>query len=236
MVEQLYSEYPALYDAIQSGWDYDRDVSFVTEQLREHGNGGERLLEIGCGTGEHTRRLAGAGFEVTAVDPVDGMLALAREKVDESGVDFRQESLPELDVEGAFDVVVAIRGVINHLPPGELAPALAALDRHLADGGVLVFDNSPLPAEGNHPALDVGTTDDGESYARIVQMNPTDGQRLSWDSVVFTPDGEFFVDSHEMTPFDDLTVAAALSELGLSVYPVDGYGPDDHRTVFVAVA
>lgn len=241
MVEQLYSKHPELYDAIQSEWDYDRDVSFVSETLLEHDQTGTRLLEIGCGTGEHTRRFAEAGFDVTAVEPNEGMLSLAREKLDEArrddgtAVEFRHDALPHLDVEGSFDVVVAVRGVLNHLPPEDLAPALEAFDRHLADDGVLIFDNSPLPPEGNHPALDVGTSDAGQ-YARIVQMNPTEGERLSWDAVVFTPGGEFFIDSYEMTPFDDVTIAAALSELGLAVEPVDGYGPDDHRTVFVAVA
>lgn len=230
MVEQLYAEYPALYDAIQSEWDYDRDITFVCDQLTERTPTDARLLEVGCGTGEHSRRFVDAGFDVTGVEPVEGMLSLAREK---TTADFRQCGLPDLDVDGTFDVIVAIRGVINHLPPEDLAPALDALDAHLAEGGVLVFDNAPLPADGNHPALDIGTADRGQ-YARIVQMNPSDDGRLSWDSVVFTPDGEFFIDSYEMTPFDDRTICAALVELGLSVEPVDGYGPEDRRTVFVA--
>ncbi len=230
MVEQLYAEYPELYDAIQSEWDYDRDVSFVSDTLAERGQSGRRLLEVGCGTGEHTRRFVESGFDVTAVDPSGGMLSLAREK---TTAQFREGALPGLALGKEFDVIVAIRGVINHLPPEQLAPALEAFADHLVEGGVLVFDNSPLPPEGNHPALDIGSTDDGQ-YARIVQMNPAEDGRLSWDSVVFTPDGEFFIDSRPMTPFDDLTIAAALSELGFAVQPVDGYGPDDHRTVFVA--
>jgi SAM-dependent methyltransferase len=232
MVERLYSEYPELYDVIQSEWDYDRDIAFVSDRLAGHTPSETRLLEIGCGTGEHTRRFVEEGFDVTAVEPVEGMLSLAREK---TTARFRQCGLPDPDVDGKFDVIVAIRGVINHIPPEDLAPALEALEAHLADGGVLVFDNSPLPPDGNHPALDIGATDQG-NYARIVQMNPTEEGRLSWDSVVFTPDGEFFIDSYEMTPFEDLTIAAALAELGLSVEPTDGYGPDDRRTVFVARA
>ena len=239
MVERLYTEYPELYDAIQSEWDYDRDISFVTGAVTEIDRP-ETLLEVGCGTGEHTRRFVAAGFDVTAVDPSEGMLERAREKTlpDSetqlgSVVDFRTGGLPDLPVDREFEAIVAIRGVINHLPPEELAPALEAFSDHLSDDGVLVFDNSPLPPDGNHPGLDVGSTVDG-MYARVVQMNPTTGGRLSWDSVVFTPDGEFFIDSREMTPFDDLTIAAALSDLGFTVEPVDGYGPEDHRTVFVS--
>jgi SAM-dependent methyltransferase len=230
MVEQLYSEFPDLYDAIQSDWDYDRDVSFVTDRLAAGDRAGTKLLEVGCGTGEHTRRFVDAGFDVTAVEPNEGMRSRARTKTDAA---FHSDSLPDFDIDGRYDVIVAIRGVINHLAPSELEGAVETLVAHLASGGVLVFDNSPLPPEGNEVALDVGASERGQ-YARIVQMDPTGDGRLSWNSVVFTPGGDFFIDSYEMTPFEDVTIAAALSQHGLAVEPIDGYGPDDHRTVFVA--
>ncbi|MFC7057070.1 class I SAM-dependent DNA methyltransferase [Halovenus salina] len=230
MVEQLYSEYPELYDAIQSEWDYDRDVAFVTERLDARELAGTELLEVGCGTGEHTKRFVDAGFDVTAVEPNEGMLSLAREKTDAT---FHTDGLPGFDIGREFDVILAIRGVINHLVPGELGPAIETLETHLAPGGVLVFDNSPLPPEGNEAALDVGTYKHGQ-YARVVQMTPIDTGQLSWDSLVFTPDGEFFIDSYDMTPFEDVTIAATLSQHGLAVETVAGYGPDDSRTVFVA--
>jgi len=232
MPERLYTEYPALYDAIQSSWDYDRDVAFVEAARERHDVAGDRLLEIGCGTGEHTKRFADAGYDVTAIDPFEGMLSLAREKCD-GDVDFLQTGLPDPALDGEFDVIVAIRGVVNHLPPEGLAPALESLADLLADGGVLVFDNSPLPQAGNHPAIDMGEFGDG-SYARIVQMNPTGDGRLSWDAVVFLSDGEFFIDSREMTPFADLTVAEELSQQGFRFEIREGFGPDDGRTVFVA--
>ncbi|WP_181685659.1 class I SAM-dependent methyltransferase [Halorhabdus salina] len=229
MPERLYTDHPELYDAIQSEWDYDRDVSFVTDALDRFNVDGERLLEIGCGTGEHTRRFVAAGFDVTAIDKYDGMLNVAREKCD---ADFRREALPDLTVEREFDVIVLIRGVLNHLPPQDLQPAIDAIETRLAAGGALVFDNSPLPPDGNHPALAVGTTDQGD-YARISQHVATGEGRLDWRSMTVTPDGEFFVDSRLMTPFDDATIADGLDEAGLAVEAVDGYGPGDERTVFV---
>jgi SAM-dependent methyltransferase len=230
MAERIYTDYPELYDAIQSEWDYDRDVAFVKETLSRLGVDGESLLEVGCGTGEHTRRLLDAGFDVTAVDKYEGMLDAARGKCDAT---FHRAALPDLGLDGEFGVIVAIRGVVNHLPREELAPAMETLASHLRDGGVLVFDNSPLPPEGNHPALDVGTTDRGD-YARIVQQVPTGSGRLEWREAVFGPDGDFFVNTREMTPFEDETVAEALSAVGLDAETVDGYGPEDRRTVFVA--
>lgn len=232
MAERLYTRYPEVYDVIQADWDYDRDVAFVRDALARHDVEGRRLLDIGCGTGEHTRRFVDAGFDVTAVDPYEGMLSVAQSKCD---ADFSQGALPDLPVDGPYDAAVAIRGVINHLPPDELAAALAAVGARLVDGGVLVFDNAPLPAGGNHPALAVGTTDRGD-VGRIAQHVPTGDGRLDWRSITFAPDGSWFANSRLMTPFEDGTIRAALREVGFDVGTHEGYGPGDDRTVFVAVA
>lgn len=228
-MEQLYTEYPELYDAIQSDWDYDRDCAFVQQLHETPEPGAARLLEVGCGTGEHTRRFADAGYDVTAVDPNEGMLDRARTKTD---VEFHAAGVPGLPVDDKFDVIVAIRGVINHLPPAQLEPAIAELVSHLAPGGVLVFDNSPLPSEGNEPALETGTVGE-QRYARIVQMRSGEDGRLHWEQVVFPPDGTILIDSQRMTPFEDVEIAAVLSTHGLEIELFDGYGRGDSRTVFV---
>lgn len=230
MAERIYTAHPELYDAIQSEWDYDRDLAFVETAIERHGVTGERLLEIGCGTGEHTRRFVDSGFEVTAIDKYDGMLDRARGKTD---ANFRQRALPALP-DGQFDVIVAIRGVINHLAPDELAPALEAITDRLADGGVLVFDNATLPEDGNHPELDIDKTEFG-SYGRIVQMTPRTDGRLDWQSIVCLPDeNEWFVNSRPMTPFADNRIESALDGCGYSVTTHDGFDETDTRTVFVA--
>jgi len=227
--ERIYTEHPELYDAIQSEWDYDRDVEFVLERAADHGLEPRRLLEVGCGTGEHTRRFLTEGLAVTAVDRYRGTLEAARGKCD-AGV--LQGALPDLPVDGRFDLVVALRGVVNHLPPVVLDDALGALAARVADGGLVVLDNSPLPPDGNEPALDVGPTDEGR-YVRVARMRPREDGRLAWDSVVFA-DGDAVVNSRPMTPFDDATVAKALRRRGLDVEAHDGFGPGDDRTVFVA--
>ncbi|MES3161640.1 MAG: class I SAM-dependent methyltransferase [Halorubrum sp.] len=245
--ERLYTDHPDLYDAIQSDWDYDRDVAFVVDQLDRHDVTGRRLLAVGCGTGEHTRRFVDRGFEVTGVDPYDGMLSVAREKADEhrstgddtGTVEFRRGGIQdvELDPDRSYAVAVAIRGVINHLPPAALDVSIRRLADAMADGGLLVLDNSPLPPEGNSPGLDVGRSDDDRvRYVRVARHAPQPDGRLDWRSVTFTPEGEPFVSSRPMTPFDDRRVREALVGAGFEVETTDGYGPGDDRTVFVGVA
>ncbi|WP_233127231.1 class I SAM-dependent methyltransferase [Halorubrum sp. SD612] len=162
MSDGLYDERPRLYDAIQSEWDYDRDAAFVFDALADRGvdlgdAGSGRLLEVGCGTGEHARRFAARGLDVTAIDVHEGMLDVAREKcagVDgEADIELRRTGLPDPDLGDVapFGAAVAIRGVVNHLASAGLDPAIAALRDRLRPGGVLVFDNSPLPPDGNRP-------------------------------------------------------------------------------------
>jgi ubiquinone/menaquinone biosynthesis C-methylase UbiE len=107
MTERLYTEHPRLYEAIQSHWPYDRDVDVVGAAAERAGLGPDRLLELGCGTGEHTRRFVDRGFEVTAGDKHEGMLEVAPSKYE---ADFPQQPLPQLAQEDEFTLAVAIRG------------------------------------------------------------------------------------------------------------------------------
>lgn len=232
MTERLYTEHPRLYDAIQSHWNYERDVDFVVAAADRADLDPARLLEIGCGTGEHTRRFVDRGFDVTAVDKYDGMLEVARTKC---AAKFRQQTLPHLELDTEYPLAVAIRGVINHLAPEDLAPAVAAVRAHLIDGGLLIFDNSPLPPDGNEPGIDIGPADGGD-YARIAQHVSMDNGRLDWRAVTFSPDGEFFINSRLMTPFNDTRIRRVLEDQGFTVETHAGFGPDDERTVFVAAA
>src|SRR5688572_11722494 len=80
-----YDRWAAIYD------DEDNplvalDERFVPPQLGDLR--GREVLELACGTGRHTVRLASAGARVTAVDFSEGMLAKARARLAASDVRF----------------------------------------------------------------------------------------------------------------------------------------------------
>lgn len=237
-LEPLYAR-PALYDAIYAGQQHDREVSFVRRALGRHAVDAETVLEVGAGTGEATRRLA-REYRVTAVEPAAPMRDRAREKTaDLEGVTVREGALPDLDLDREFDAVLALHSVLNYVGPDELGASVRALADHLAPGGVLVTDNSLLPPadEGNAADYVVGEAPEGR-YVRVARMRPL-GDRLEWVQVVFAPDGEVLLDSHELTPFDDERVHETLVDADLSVETHQGYGSGDpegttdYRTVFV---
>ncbi|MGW4700886.1 class I SAM-dependent methyltransferase [Streptomyces sp. NPDC004285] len=115
-----------------------------------------RILDVGCGNGEMTIRLAAAGHRVTGVDPGPRMLALTagrlvalpelRERVElvEAGIDS-----PAFG-RGAFDGVCC-HGVLMYLDdPGE---AVARPAGHVAPGGLLSILAKNRRAIGMREAL-----------------------------------------------------------------------------------
>ena len=72
------------FDAIASDYDASLPAHVVEHYLRKrvafvlaHCPRG-RALDVGCGTGVLAARLAGAGYDMTGIDPSDGMLEVLR--------------------------------------------------------------------------------------------------------------------------------------------------------------
>jgi SAM-dependent methyltransferase len=74
----VFNEVPELYDRTRPGYPdaLFADLTEITGLGRR-----SRVLEVGCGTGQATRSLAALGCQVTAVEPGDGLAALARQNL-----------------------------------------------------------------------------------------------------------------------------------------------------------
>ena len=121
-------------------------MGFADFVLRQLPPAPARILEVGCGReGGVASVLAGAGYDVLAVDPdaPEGPL-------------YRQVTLEELDDPGPFDAVVAGR-VLHHVHP-----LPGALDKLVALAPLLVLDEFAW----NH--LDEPTVDWYESHHRLL--------------------------------------------------------------------
>lgn len=99
---------------------------------------GERVLEVGCGSGSYTRELARIGARVTATDYAPSPLAQAQRNVGSlaSDVAFRLEDAQNLSLPDAGFDKVLMSEVLEHVPNPDRAIAEAA--RVLRAGGLLV--------------------------------------------------------------------------------------------------
>lgn len=97
---------------------------------------GERILDAGCGTGRHLRRLVSAGSRAVGVDLSAGMLAVARRTAPAAHL-VRGDIGRHLPVAGgAFDAALCAL-VGEHID--DLDALFAGLAGALRDGGRLVF-------------------------------------------------------------------------------------------------
>lgn len=103
-------------------------------------DGGNRVLEVGCGRGHLTSRLAERGIDVVGIDAN----SKAAEMAESDRVRYmRAERLDFAD--GEFDTIVSIHA-IEHIPP--LEEALSEMSRVLAPGGKALFIYPAEPIKG----------------------------------------------------------------------------------------
>jgi ubiquinone/menaquinone biosynthesis C-methylase UbiE len=96
---------------------------------------GSRVLDVACGTGSLSRRLAGAGASVTGIDLAPPMLALAREL--SSGIAYIEGSADRLPFpDDSFDVVTCQQG-LQFFP--DRPAAVSEMRRVLREGGGVVI-------------------------------------------------------------------------------------------------
>ena len=102
---------------------------------------GDRLLDIACGNGVTSRRLAGSGASVTAFDFSDPLIALAKERGADSNIDYRvvdatdHSALLELGV-GQFDGALCNMALMDL---ADVDPLMQTLPLLLRPGGRFVF-------------------------------------------------------------------------------------------------
>ncbi len=94
---------------------------------------GDRVLEIGCGTGQLTRSLVARGLAVTAVEPGQNLISLAAHAA--PGVEFVNRRFEDAELSGRF--LAAFSASAFHWVDPEVSWRKAA--RCLAPGGLLAL-------------------------------------------------------------------------------------------------
>jgi SAM-dependent methyltransferase len=150
-----------------SGWVaneavFDAVFAPVTAAILERSGpaAGQRVLDVGCGTGTLLEKSAAAGAEVVGVDIAEAMAAAARRRVPEATVIVGDAQTADLlgEAPGApFDRVVSRFGVMFFEDP---EAAFSNLRRAAAPGALLVFacwrseEENPMFSAGSKVLMD----------------------------------------------------------------------------------
>ena len=215
----------------------------ILETLRP----GARVLDSACGIGADAMALARSGFDVTASDGSESMVAEARRRCLRFGVEIdviqsNWQDLPER-VPGAFELILCLgNSMVHTATKSKMISSLEGLRRVLSPDGVLVidsrnwehlYDSRPRIITGRHVIERRGI----RSSSLYIWTIPDDFNAPCRAEIVLLFEDASSAITHrryvlDFTPFRRADLTAAIRAAGLTVIG-DSYQPDNP---FYAVA
>lgn len=218
----IFDEVADLYDRYRP--DYPERLAVDLLQMANV-QPGDRLLEIGCGTGKATIHFARTGHPLLAIEPGLAMLEIARQACAACpNVVFQNSLFEEWPIENAAFRLIYAAQAIHWVDPDEVFEKIAAA---LAPGGMLaLFANRPQRADSPlEEAIQA-------AYAKVEEMQPIKAHPKAKESRLlpserlavtglFTPAVQHTYSQHNVTYTADAYVNLMLTMSDHRMLPLD---------------
>ncbi|WP_416144505.1 methyltransferase domain-containing protein [Planococcus koreensis] len=237
-----YGKFASVYDELMEDIPYEKYVEWVGSHVQSG-----KLLDLACGTGTLSQLFSEVGFDVTASDLSEDMLAIASNRFQEANlaIPVLQLSMDNLEGIGGFDAVTIAIDSLNYLETEEeVKRTFAEVHAALNEGGHLFFDVHSL-FKINDIYMDSPFVMDGENVAYIWHTEKgTHANSVIHDITFFMRHGETFErfeETHEQRTFPVETYQAWLEQAGFQVESITadftGQSPDEEseRIFFHAI-
>ena len=142
-----YEALASAYDALTYDIAYGDALRFMQQLLADAGLHPETVVDLACGTGSLSVRLAAQGYRVYGVDLSEEMLTQAAEKAMqmENPPYFVCQDMCKLELPEPVDWIVCMLDSVNYiLDPADCAGMMRHVAECLKPGGMFIFDiNTP---------------------------------------------------------------------------------------------
>lgn len=241
-----YESFAQVYDTFMDNIPYDEWCAYLHSLLVQYGVADGLVLELGCGTGEMTERLAALGYDMIGVDNSAEMLEVAQEKKDASGHDilYLLQDMREFELYGTVCAVVSVCDTINYVTDTEdLATVFSLVNNYLDPDGVFIFD---LNTVGKYKALGESVIAENRDEGSFIWENWYDEEtRMNeYDLTLFIRQEsglyEKYEETHYQRAYEIEEVRDALARAGMKLEAVfdafsqDAPRRDSERLYFVA--
>ena len=194
----------------------DRTVAWIMATLDLHP--GDSVIDLGCGPGLYTSRLARKELQVTGMDYSKRSIAYAIEYAQEHALDitYRYQNYLTLEDEEQYDAAFLIYGDFCPLSPEQRNQLLQNVNRALKPAGRFVLDVSTRQHRKKYGAKNAWrVADDGfwkpEKYLVLEQGFDYPEESIYLDqSIVIEPDGKISVYRNWFQDYEPETIRTEL--------------------------
>ena len=240
-----YLSFAQVYDLFMDNIDYDSWSRYLIGLLKEYGVSDGLVLELGCGTGSMTQRLAQVGYDMIGADLSADMLDIAMEKREASGLDilYLLQDMREFELYGTVRAVVSICDSMNYmLEEEDLLNVCKLVNNYLDPGGMFIFD---LNTEKKYRAMGETTIAENRDEASFIWENYFDEEEKinEYDLTLFIRDEEDgrydkFEEFHEQRAYPLAVIREIIEKSGLefvTMYDAFTHEPatEDSERVYV---
>lgn len=224
-----YGEFAKIYDdLINEDINYDNMVSRIIEICNEHNIECKDYLDVACGTGNVTVRLAKHFKDIYAVDLSEDMLREAFNKLKENRIKGKIicQDMTEMQLNRKFDLITSVLDSTNYITnEDDLEKYFSSVKEHLKDDGIFIFDVNSYYKLSEILGNNIYTYSEEDVF--YTWENVFEDDMVSMFLTFFVKQGELyerFEEEHFERAYKEEELESALSNCGLKVInKFDGY-------------
>ncbi|MEM6430548.1 MAG: class I SAM-dependent methyltransferase [Deinococcota bacterium] len=234
---QPFSLMAQVYDAIMKDIDYEGWADAVLEHAAARGWQGERVLDLGCGTGNSSIPFYSHGYEVIGLDKSPEMLAIARDKM--PVLTFLEADFRDFCLDLPVDLVVSMFDSLNNLTePSDFVRAARCVWETLRPGGLFIFDINTEAGLRDLWEMGIASGYAGDVYYHWTHTYD-DTRKLATVEALCRRGELSFTEVHTERAYDPAEAQSLLHEAGFEDicvlgFPYGGQPPEDALRVWMS--
>ena len=138
---EAYTGFASVYDMYMDNVPYDEWADNIKKLFQKYQMPMEIVCDLGCGTGQMTRRLRKMGYDMIGIDVSYDMLMEAMADEDSEGILYLCQDMRSFELYGTVGAVVSVCDSINYLRDNdELLRVCKLANNYLDPKGLFIFD------------------------------------------------------------------------------------------------
>lgn len=221
---EAYTGFASVYDMFMDNIPYDDWANNIKEIFQKYNMPMEIVCDLGCGTGQMTRRLKKMGYDMIGIDISYDMLMEAMTMEDSDGILYLCQDMRSFELYGTVGAVVSVCDSINYLKDiDELLTVCKLANNYLDPKGLFVFD---VKTEHYYKKLGSSTIAENREEGSFIWENDYDEETR--DNFYYltiyeeNDEGTFdrYEEEHLQHAFTIDEIKAAINESGLQLLEV----------------